>query len=220
MFLAGSKKPPQMLALRNLEEVMCIFKRIILGSGRKGIKKACLVGGKLSCDTRWSGRRKKMKKILVLTLICVLVLPLMAVQPVSAGGKGLQIIRCDQLITSGVSSAADWVGTLSGCAIAGDVFYWEMPGQDYVTGAKGGKIEHYFETFLITTPTGTIEGVESGVYHLYSNFLFQAEGRVTSATGQWTYLVGYKFHELGNTNDPLAPDVQALYGPSTMFLAP
>lgn len=161
-----------------------------------------------------------MKKIVALTLICVLVLPLMSVQTASAKGAGPKIIKCDQLITSGISNAADWVGTLSGCAIAGDVYYWEIPGQDYVVGAKGGKIEHYFETFIITTETGTISGIENGVYHLYSNFLFQADGRVTSATGEWTYLVGYKFHEIGNTNDPLDPETQALYGPSTMFLAP
>jgi hypothetical protein len=160
-----------------------------------------------------------MKKFLALTLICVLVLPLMSVQPVSAGGKGPQIIRCDQLIASGLSNAADWVGTLSGCAIAGDVYYWETD-QNYVTGAKGGKVEHYFENFLITTPTGTISGAEKGIYNFSSNFKFSADGWVTGATGAWTYLVGYKFHEIGWTTDPFDPNATALYGTSTMFLAP
>ncbi len=163
---------------------------------------------------------EKMKKLLTATLICVLVLSFLAVQGASAKAAAPKIIRCKQMITSGISSAADWVGTLSRCAIAGDVYYWEVPGKDYVTGSKGRMIEHYFETFTITTATGTISGFENGVYLLYFPFLFQSNGRVTSATGEWTTLVGYKFHEMGTTNDPLDPNTTVLYGPSTMFLAP
>jgi hypothetical protein len=154
-----------------------------------------------------------MKKIVALTLICVLVLPLMSACAVFTAPK---TIRCDQLIVFDRKNSDHWIGTLSGCAIAGKVEYWETP-QNYVTGAKGEKVEHYFETFTITTATGVIEGVDKGIYNLSSNFKFNADGSVTSATGAWTYLVGYKFHEIGWTTDP---NINPISGPSTMFLAP
>jgi hypothetical protein len=99
------------------------------------------------------------------------------------------------------------------------VEYWETDA-NYVVGAKGGKVEHYFEIFKITTATGEIWGHEKGVYNFMSNFKFNADGWVTSATGEWASLVGYKFHEIGWTTDPNDPNATAIYGPSTMFLAP
>jgi hypothetical protein len=154
-----------------------------------------------------------MKKFLVLTLICVLVLPLMWVQPVSAGGKGLKNISCDQMIVYDWGAGSNhWVGNLSGCPIAGTVEYWETD-----LNFSVGKTEHFFEEFLITTPTGTISGMEKGIWN-FATFKFRAEGWVTKATGEWTYLVGYKFHEMGTTTDPNIGT--AIYGPSTMFLTP
>ena len=155
-----------------------------------------------------------MKKLLTATFIGVLVLSFLAMPAGSAQAAGSKIFHCDQMIVSGLSSAADWVGNLTGCKIAGEVYYWETD-QNYVVGGT----EHFFETFLITTATGTISGVEMGIWN-FSTFKFRAEGWVTAADGEWAYLVGYKFHEMGTTTDPFDPNALAVYGPSTMFLAP
>jgi hypothetical protein len=162
---------------------------------------------------------EKMKKLLTATFIGVLVLSFLVVPAVSAQAAGPKVIRCDQMIVFDFINSDHWVGSLTGCAIAGTVEYWETD-QNYVVGAKGGKVEHYFEIFKITTASGVIWGHEKGVYNFMSNFKFNADGWVTSATGNWAYLVGYKFHEIGWTTDPNDPTATAIYGPSSMFLAP
>jgi hypothetical protein len=155
-----------------------------------------------------------MKKILAITLVCLLVLPFLSVQAVSA--QGPKTIYCDQMIVYPLTPTEDphWIGTLSGCGLAGTVEFWETPSNFVV-----GKTEHYFEIFKITTPTGIISGWDNGVWN-FSTFKFRAEGRVTAADGEWADLVGYKLHEMGTTTDPNDPTATAIYGPSTMSLTP
>jgi hypothetical protein len=157
---------------------------------------------------------EKMKKILAITLICLLVLPALTVQAVSAKAAGPKIIHCDQMIVFDTINSDHWIGTLSGCELAGTIEYWETD-QNYVVG----KTEHFFEIFKITTPNGVISGWDNGVWN-FSTFKFRAEGRVTAAYGDWAFLLGYKFHEMGTTTDPFDPNATVIYGPSTMFLAP
>jgi hypothetical protein len=151
-----------------------------------------------------------MRKVLAVTLICILALLFTSVGAVSAKANVSRSFGCDQLIIFDTFNSDHWVGTLSGCDLAGKVEYWETD-QNYVVG----KTEHFFETFTITPDAGgVINGVDAGVWN-FSTFKFRANGWVTDATGPWTSLVGYKFHEMGTTT---SPDLPVVYGPSTMSL--
>lgn len=93
-----------------------------------------------------------------------------------------------------------WVGTITG-DIEGTVEFWEIWEENYVVGAT----EHFFETFRITTDSGIISGVDRGVWN-FATFKFRALGWVTEASGDWAYLVGYKFHEMGITSQFPPPE--------------
>ncbi len=155
-----------------------------------------------------------MKKIFAIALVCLLLLPFLSVHTVSA--QGPKTIYCDQVIVYPLTPVEDphWIGTLSGCGLAGTVEYWETS-RNYIVG----KTEHFFELFKITTPGGVISGWDNGVWN-FSTFEFRAQGEVTAATGEWAYLLGYKFHESGTTTDPNAPGATSINGVSAMFLAP
>jgi hypothetical protein len=147
-----------------------------------------------------------MKKILAMTLVGLLVLPFMSACSSSTQPKS---IKCDQMISiDGSLPDPHWIGTLTGCELEGTVEYWETDLNFRVHG-----IEHFYETFKITTATGVITGVDAGDWDLISTFKFTADGWVKDATGDWQYLEGYKFYETGITEG-----TTVLSGPSTMSL--
>jgi hypothetical protein len=87
-------------------------------------------------------------------------------------------------------------------------YFWETDA-NFVTGAKGGKVEHYFEQFLIVfSDGGWVQGWDNGIF-LFANkptqWRYSAEGRVTAASPDRQSLIGSKFHEDGYVTSP-TPD--------------
>jgi len=161
-----------------------------------------------------------MKKVLAVALVAVVALLLTSVGVLAAPSTGPKIIKCDQFIAvHSTDTPPHWRGTLSNCALDGaEVHYYGQP-----EGWESGKVAHFHEHFVIYRDGASISGYDDGLWN-FSTWKFRAEGRVTEATGKWSYLVGYKFHEMGTTDDPtlLPTDPEAewvLNGPSTMFLA-
>ncbi len=106
-----------------------------------------------------------------------------------------------------------WSGDLSG-DVAGTLVVSEFWERNYVVG----NTEHFFESFVITTDHGTIPGVDNGVWDFNTNKV-RANGWVTAATGDWSYLVGYKLHESGYVIPPPEGAEVLLYGfTGAMFL--
>lgn len=107
-----------------------------------------------------------------------------------------------------------WEGPLTS-DIEGTIEFWEHWDQNYVVGGT----EHFFETFIIETKHGTITGVDEGVWN-FATFKFRANGWVTDATGDWAYLVGYKFHEMGTTSQFPPPEGSTIVtGTGTLTLS-
>ncbi len=89
--------------------------------------------------------------------------------------------------------AHTWSGTVWG----------DINGELYVTLATAsfpGKTELFSETWLIETDGGVIEGFDEGVWR-FANFKWVANGKVTGATGGWSYLAGYDMHYHGTTTE-------------------
>ena len=161
-----------------------------------------------------------MRKLLAIALAAVLVLLFTSGGVLAAQSNGPKIIKCDQFIAVySTDSPQHWRGNLSNCVLdKADVHYYGQP-----ESWESGKVAHFHEHFVISRDGDSISGYDDGLWN-FSTWKFRAEGRVTEATGKWSYLVGYKFHEMGTTDDPtlLPTDPDAywvLNGPSTMFLA-
>lgn len=92
-----------------------------------------------------------------------------------------------------------WDGTLTG-DITGTIQIYETSANFY-----SGMTMHFFETFTITTSCGTISGTDSGVWN-FADLKWRAHGPVTAATGCYSGLVGYTFHEMGVSTDPNLSD--------------
>ena len=163
-----------------------------------------------------------MKKLLAITFITILALLITSVVVLAKPGNGPNIIKCDQYIAVYLSDGDDahWRGTLTNCELDGaSVHYYGID----TNRISKGMSTHFAENFVIypngdNHPEIFIKGSEEGLWNL-NTFKFRSEGRVTEANGPWSYLVGYKFHEMGVTDDPFAPNWTILKGPSTMFLA-
>jgi hypothetical protein len=158
-----------------------------------------------------------MKKILAVALIAVVALLLTSAGVSAAPSNGPKIIKCDQFIAVYLSDLEPhWRGNLSNCFLGGaDVHYYGKP-----EGWFSGKVAHFYEDFVIYPKTGGyIKGYDDGLWNFGTTWKFRAEGRVTEASSEWSYLVGYKFHEMGTTDDANLPGWTVLKGPSTMFLA-
>ena len=101
---------------------------------------------------------------------------------------------------------ADWSGPLTGDIKAMSYFWEIMTGPDtylnYLTGAKGGKVEHFFEDFLIVFDDGGwIAGWNNGIW-TFSTSKYRAEGRVTAASPDKQNFIGCKFYEEGIVTFP------------------
>ncbi len=155
-----------------------------------------------------------MRKPLAVTLVSILALLFTSVGAVAAQPNETEPFVCKQDITFDLSLPdPHWIGKLTECDLEGKVEFWETS-QNYVVG----KTEHFFEIFKITTATGVINGVDDGVWN-FPTFKFRANGWVTDASGDWTYLVGYKVHEIGTTSEfPPPAGSTVVTGTGTMTL--
>ena len=148
---------------------------------------------------------KKRSLILISVLIATLLFSSIAVA--SAKPNASRPINCVVDITFDPEVGLFWYGTVSGCSLEGTIQFVEKP-ENYVSG----KAEHFFEDFTIWPASGgEIIGTDAGVWN-FSTFKFRANGWVTSASEDWAYLVGYKFHEMGTTSNP---DELPLTAPNT-----
>lgn len=89
-----------------------------------------------------------------------------------------------------------WYGTVEG-DITGTVAFWETDA-NYIAG----KWMRFFEVMTIQPEAGGyINGIQRGTWSLKTGS-FSTSGWVTSASAEWAYLIGYRYHEAGTTSDP------------------
>jgi len=135
----------------------------------------------------------KRKAIETMVTILFLTFAFLALPLASVSAQPMKPLRCE------VSCSIDWglpgwKGTVTG-DIEGEITYT----LDVSTAWVKDDIEHFYETWVIVTDEGTISGFNEGIYMLKNKYMWVANGRVTSATGDWAYLVGCEEHELGTT---------------------
>jgi len=111
----------------------------------------------------------------------------------------------------GGTSPYTWIGRVWG-DINGD-FYITLEDFEII-----GATEHLSETWLIVTTEGKIEGYDRGVWS-FNSLKWEANGRVTSATGTWEYLVGYDMHYHGTTTEFPVPFGTPVNGTGTLILS-
>ena len=129
----------------------------------------------------------------------------------SITSQSMEPLRC------GVEMDVDWanmkwVGTITG-DIAGSITVFEMPGVSFP-----GKTEHFHETWVIVTDSGSISGFDNGVWS-FVNFKWVANGRVTAATGSWAYLVGSNMRYSGTTTEFLGVGFP-IHGSGSLMIMP
>ncbi len=140
--------------------------------------------------------RKALASILVVCIIAILAVSVSAVMgPGNSSRHGKPLFCTEEMAYDVWSDGAYWKGTLTG-DMQGTVRFWEQP-QNYVEGST----EYFFETFVITTARGVVQGHDEGVYNLNTGE-FWANGVVTAASGYWAYLEGYQIYEMGWTSLP------------------
>jgi hypothetical protein len=104
-----------------------------------------------------------------------------------------------------------WIGWVSG-DINGDLYV------ALVAATFPGKTEHFAEIWRVETDAGVIEGFDVGVWS-FINWKFMANGKVTGATGAWSYLEGYDMHYRGTTTNPDVAPPTLLSGTGIMILS-
>jgi len=132
-------------------------------------------------------------RLVVIVTAALLLMVALAAPAVAQTDKPL---NCVVKMATGVEGAPDWYGTIRG-DINGMIGFSELQGGALNT--VNGTTEHFIESWTIWVGGDTISGVNEGVWS-FVNFKFRANGVVTNATGDWAYLVGYRFHELGVTS--------------------
>ena len=149
------------------------------------------------------------KRLLIMMIVLMLTLLFSSITAVSAQPNKPIACVVDLTFDPDVNNNC-WLGTVSGCDIAGDITICELP--PYFVG----KTEHFFEEFTIEPSSGgEIRGVDAGVWN-FTTFNFRANGWVTDASEGWEYLVGYKLHEMGTTSDPAVMPMTASNVPMTL----
>ncbi len=101
-----------------------------------------------------------------------------------------------------------WEGTLTG----------DIEGEIIVALQEAtfpGTTEHFYETWVITTSDGTIEGYDNGVWS-FVTFKFRANGRITAATGSLEHLEGCNVHFLGTTTEFPVPEGEEVTATATV----
>lgn len=155
--------------------------------------------------------KNKSLSLIVVLMVTLLFSPIAAA---SAKPNTSGPVECIIDITNDLTVGDFWFGTVSGCSLEGTIKFVHGEKENY----GKGKTWHFYENFIIWPASGgVIEGTDEGVWN-FSTFKFRANGWVTSASGDWAYLVGYKFHEIGTTSNP---DAVAVHAPDTrMKLVP
>ena len=171
---------------------------------------------------------KKVKKAVLVLFVALMVVAMLAlsVSPVSA-----MTLKFSETITSpgldplmpgiqpqtrdygydenGNHLGSDWAGPISG-DINGMAYFWETD-KNFVTGANGGKVEHFFEDFLIVFSDGgwVIGRGGNGIFtfdNKPTSAKYRAEGWVSSASSNRQSFVGSKFFEEGIVTFPADPN--------------
>lgn len=144
-----------------------------------------------------------------LLLVAVVTLAAAMAVPAAAADTPMQLRFHESIVCCGEGA---WVGTVTG-DLEGAVRFDGDPAHE---GWGQGAAWHFYEVFTISpSGGGFIVGTDAGVYNLKTG-MYMANGRVTSASPEYAYLIGYKFHELGVTTDP---SVEPIYGEGEAFLA-
>lgn len=131
--------------------------------------------------------------------LCISAFMSMSAVPVSA----TQCLSCSLYVELNLEytgpAAYEWAGNLYGDLTGTIVIHGEPP---TFTGA--GSIEHFAESFTITTDDGTeIVGSEMGIFNLHTSKAV-ANGEITGVSGanaaNWEWLVGSQVHLSGVVN--------------------
>jgi len=159
-----------------------------------------------------------MRKLLLLPLsLCVIAL-LSTLSMSTAIAQPMKPLRCEVLLQLnwdwvgfGGSSPYTWIGT-----ITGDI---EGTATLSLIGATfPGITEHYSETWIITTTTGSITIYQEGVWS-FKSYKFKSNGWITAATGTWTYLLESDAHVRGVTTPFPVPAPTPVTGTGTMWIS-
>jgi len=155
-------------------------------------------------------------KSLAVLLALTAVLTLVFAPAVSA--KPDETLKCDLYIELnwnwigfGGTSPYTWIGKVWG----------DINGEFYITLEDFeiiGNTEHFSETWLIVTAEGEIKGFDEGVWS-FNSLRWEANGRVTSATGTWEYLTGYDMHYHGKTTEFPVPFGTPVNGTGTLIIS-
>jgi hypothetical protein len=98
-----------------------------------------------------------------------------------------------------------WYGEVHDCSLEGNIrFVADRPAW------LKGHVLHFYERFTIYPEDGDgaeIQGTTAGAGHPFPPFSFVANGWVTDAEGEWEYLIGNKYFEMGTSTDPFSPPV-------------
>jgi hypothetical protein len=150
-------------------------------------------------------RKMKSKAVTRVMAIALITFTVLALTLVSAPAVSAKTLKCDQIIyynewdepgpNPNHPELEYWKGEITG-AITGTCYFWETE-KNYIVG----KTEHFFEDFHIDLGDGWISGHDEGVWN-FATFKFRANGWVTSASENYVYLIGSKFHEEGTTTNP------------------
>jgi hypothetical protein len=157
------------------------------------------------------GMRMRTKVIAALVVATLLGGLLMVSAARARIAESAGLLRCE------VEMDVDWVnmkwdGTIAG-DIEGSITVFEMPGVSFP-----GKTEHFHETFIIETGSGSISGYDDGVWS-FVNFKWVANGRVTGATGSWAYLIGCNMRYSGTTTEFLGVG-NPIHGTGILMIMP
>jgi hypothetical protein len=150
----------------------------------------------------------KMKVKAIAALVFVLFLGAILMAP--AWARPMKLLRCS--LEMDVDWAhGKWDGTLTGDIVGSITIYEE--------GATlPGKTEHFHETWVIVTDSGSISGFDEGVWS-FVNFKWVANGGVTAATGDWAGLVGCNMRYSGTTTEFLGVG-NPIHGTGTLMIMP
>ncbi len=138
--------------------------------------------------------RKLLAATLAVAMVALVVLsvPRVSAQPNEDDGGTILVSYSDVAFTL---EAGHWQGTIRG-SLRGTIAMYEGP-RNFIVGDK----EYFYETFVVSTGKGVVQGTDEGVYNLTTGD-FWCHGSVTEASGHWAFLVGYALFEWGTTSTP------------------
>ena len=140
------------------------------------------------------------RKVITNTMTILLALAFTLVSVPASSAQPNKPLRCEVYLEFDWG-LFQWVGTVTG----------DIEGDITVTLSEArfpGTTEHFFETWVIVTSDGVIEGFDRGVWS-FKTYKARSNGKVTCATGDWAYLVGCNVRFRGETSPFPAEEVTA-----------